>query len=208
MQPSFSAGNGPIAFASAATNLVFGVFPEVGAGYESFVITELKPPAVPGVSYISPLPPNPTISPTWQLSATVERGPHGSVLLSVSVPGAGRLAATATASVPLSRLGASKARRARTGSPRRGRRLVKVTLARAVTGAGGPGIVELHLAAARQFASAISGAHGLSAMVRLTFAAVGEAPLAAILPVDFLGVRHLALTGRRARSSRRGPRGR
>jgi hypothetical protein len=204
MEPSFSANYGPIAFASAATNLVYGAFSDVGGGYQVFTMTELKPPAIPGVTYISPPPPNPAVVPDWELSATAERGPHGSILLWVSVPGAGRLAATADANVPIRRLGFSRARIARLES--HGRKVVKVTLARAEAGPGGAGVVELRLVPGDRYDRAI-GPRGLYATVRLTFAEVGQAPLAETLGVDFKGAGHnprAKAQGHKPRSARNG----
>ena len=73
--PSFSAANGPIAFASSATNLVYGAFSDVAGGSEVFTTTEVKPPAVPGVETISPPPANPAITPEWVIGASVTAAP-------------------------------------------------------------------------------------------------------------------------------------
>ncbi len=53
---SFSADDGPIAFASAASNLVYGAESDYQNGDEVFITTEIKPPGTPMVQVVSPLP--------------------------------------------------------------------------------------------------------------------------------------------------------
>ena len=97
--PSFSAADGPIAFASGATNLGYGAFSPVSGGREVFTTTEIKPPATPGVEAISPPPAIPAITPEWVIGASVKHQADGTVLVYVSVPGPGTLSAAARASV-------------------------------------------------------------------------------------------------------------
>jgi len=194
--PSFSADDGPIAFSSDATNLVYGAFSDApGGGPEVFTITELKPPAVPGTQAIGPPPPNPTITPDWVISATAKRGRAGTVLLSVTVPSAGRLSAVVRAGVPVGRGGAKRRTprhqtraRAVTAKRRSGRRdrVETRTLARASTGAAGAGLVELRLRAPAAYHSLLAGVHGLYATVTVRFAVVGRPPLSERLPVDLI----------------------
>ena len=193
MEPSFSADNGPIAFASQATNLVFGAFSEVTGGYEAFTISEFKPAAIPGGSYISPSPQAGSISPDWQLSATSARGSHGSVLLWVTVPGAGRLSAVATAGVPIARLSHHTRRR-------RGQRVTTIRLARARATTDSPGVVELRLVPAARYGSAFAGRQSLYATARITFVAAGRSPLVELLPLNFFPRSRAGRASRRARA--------
>ena len=190
--PSFSAGGGPIAFASAATNLVYGALSDVPDGFEVFTTTELNPPAIPGQSEISALPPNPLIVPGWLISATIESVRNGTALLSVSVPGAGRVSATATAGVPTrTHTTAARARRPRADRGRRsrrgagsGERVSRRTIARAATTARGAAVVELRLSPGARYAPLIERARGLYAVVKVTFTAAGRPTLVKSLPVD------------------------
>jgi hypothetical protein len=195
LSPSFSANNGPIAYASQATNLVYGALSDQRGGFEVFTVTEVKPPAVPGTTQISPLPANPPITADWRISATARRAPDGAILISVSVPSAGRVSAQARTGIPVSRLRAlrrhvhggarrAQARVARAIAQGRGQ-LATVTLASAVTGARGAGIVDLRLWPAAGDAPLITRDHGLYATVTVTFAVVGHPPLLVTLPVDF-----------------------
>ena len=103
VSPSFSANDGPIAFSSSATNLVYGAFSDLPASSEVFTTTEEKPPAIPGLQQISPPPANPLLAPDWLISASVSHGRNGAAVVAVTVPSAGRLSAVARAAVPVDR---------------------------------------------------------------------------------------------------------
>jgi hypothetical protein len=211
--PSFSANNGPIAFASAATNLVYGAFSDTGS--EVFTTTEVKPPATRGVQNISPAPANPKITPEWRISATARSAPDGSVLVDVTVPGAGSLRASARAGVP-STLGAARRAGKRTGRRRpaahaaRARRrgshkrtrgrgsVVTRTLASASSASQGAGVVELTLRPAASYRSLIARIHGLYANLTVSFATAGVRTLTETLPVDFVQPMKAKLSGRKA----------
>jgi hypothetical protein len=163
--PTFSAGNGPIAFASAATNLVFGAFSDVSGGDETFVTTERKPPAIPGHQVVGPPPPNPPIVRPWAIWATVHRLTGGGILLAVRVPGPGTVEASA----------------------RTGRRAGDLRLARASARAHHAGLVTLRLVPGRRSRRLIDRTGGMYAILRVSFRARGRAPLSRRLGVDFLG---------------------
>lgn len=177
--PWFSAGGGPIAFSSSATNLVYGAFSDVVAGSEAFTITQLKPPAIPGLQTISAPPPNMPPTPEWSISASLRRV-HGAVFVDVSVPGAGRLTATARGSVVTSR--------ARKGK-RRGRRRRSVSSATLASGSlptTAPGVVEVRLRTARRYRSLVQRARRpLYVTVTVRFTAAGHRPLTQVLPFEF-----------------------
>ncbi len=184
--PSLSAADGPLVFASSATNLVFGAFSDITGGGEVFATTEVKPPAVPGVETISSPPPNPTITPEWVMGVTARRQADGSMMLFVTVPGAGTATATARSSVP-----APTARVTRHNAARRRRRhrrtpaVVTRTVASAHGKSRAAAVMRLHLRAASSYHSLLSRTHGLYATVRVSFTTHGRPRLTDTLPIDF-----------------------
>jgi hypothetical protein len=161
--PAFSAGDGAIAFASSATNLVYGALSDISGGYETFVATEIKPPAIPGQQVISPAPTALRFVPAWTLGATTASGRGGGVLLHVTVPGAGTLRAVA----------------------KTGRASGNLTLAHATARVRKAGLVSVKLSPAGRYHRLIARAGGLYATITLTFQAPGRARLTRRLPVDF-----------------------
>jgi hypothetical protein len=99
-----------LALASGATNLVYGV---VNQGSDIFTTEEIHSPAVGGQQSITPTPPWPAPEIPWSISATAAPSPDGTLVLYVSVPGAGRLSASAVGAV---------ARAGRAGSKSAGRK--------------------------------------------------------------------------------------
>jgi hypothetical protein len=93
---AFSEDGKTLALASGATNLVYGV---VNEGADVFVTEEIHSPAVAGQQSIAPTPPWPAAAIPWNLSATATPSPDGTLDLYVSVPGAGRLSASAVSAV-------------------------------------------------------------------------------------------------------------
>jgi hypothetical protein len=214
VSPTFSPNDGPLVFASSATNLVFGAEAQAAGETELFETLEIKPPAVPGVQQIGPPPLSPQPAPEWRIGTTVGRAADGSLLLDVSVPGAGSVSAIAVAGIPTSPAARSNERRDRrqpsarrrptrrafdahsaraTGRRRRGARrrrgsatVVVRTIATAATIAGGPGVVELELVPAAAYRSVIATANGLYSTVTVRFAAAAEPPLTETIPVDFI----------------------
>jgi hypothetical protein len=205
---SFSANDGPMAFASAATNLVYGAQSDYQNGDEVFTTTEIKPPGTPMVQVIGPPPPNPTISPEQKISTSVGRAADGSVLLDVSVPGSGALSAIAKAAVPrtatakftrrphqrrdrASRVHASARASAARGRSRRGGRtragdVVTETIASASASSAGPGVIELQLTPAPRYDAVIDAGRGLYAIVTISFRISAGVKLTEAVPVDFV----------------------
>ena len=197
--PSFSDDGGPIAFASPATNLVYGAESDLYdgsqlAGAEVFTTTELQPSFAPGVTSISALPTGRTITPEWVISASATKNRDGSVSLAVRVPGAGAVRAVA-------RSGVTKPARGKHA----GRATSPSSLARAAKRATGAGVVELRLRPVVGYRKLIDRADGLYATVTVTFTASGHRTLTRTLPVDFrrpVGRGHARKSPRRNGSSR------
>ncbi len=116
------------------------------------------------------------------LSATARRGKHGSMLVDVAVPGSGRLAAAATAAVPITT-------RRRVRVPVRGRAatrgrtrvvtrtvtaIARRTVARAAGRSRTPGVVRLRLTPASRYRPLAGSRTGLDATIAVTFSASGE----------------------------------
>ncbi len=95
-RPALSEDGHTIALASGATNLVYGV---VNQGSDIFTTEEVHSPAAPAQQSITPTPPWPAAEVPWNLSATATPSPDGTLELYVSVPGAGRLSASAVSAV-------------------------------------------------------------------------------------------------------------
>jgi Tol biopolymer transport system component len=168
-------GNGRLlALASSASNLVYGTVDE---GSDVFFTEELDSPPVLGEQSLTPLPPGPSLVPQWSLSATVRSAPGGgALLLDVSVPGAGRLYASAGATVPVSR---SRGRRHRLATIA----TRQVAHTSAVTAASG--MVQLRLTPASRYRSLLKRKGGLYATIVITFDASGHHALRQSLQVSF-----------------------
>ncbi|HXC23498.1 MAG TPA: hypothetical protein VNU28_02840, partial [Solirubrobacteraceae bacterium] len=162
---SLDADGSTIALGSFADNLAFGAGGTEGS---VFVTREVSSPPGPGQQLVSPLPPGLPPTPLWRISATASRGPGGSLLLYVSVPGAGALAADAT------QVGGARAMAStpHAGRTRRGKlaaevrrdaqaTLVKSTVAHAASRVATAGIVRLRLVPAGIFKRLIDGHGGL-----------------------------------------------
>jgi Tol biopolymer transport system component len=186
--PSFSYDGGPLAFASAATNLVFGAESDlfsfgVPVGTEAFTISQLVPTRAPGVTSISALPANARFKPEWRLSARARQNGDGSVRLDVRIPGAGVTRAVARCTLLELRLlqhrPTKRLRRHHDVAMR------QLRLASASRRSAKAGIVTLKLSLAAQYRKLTANANGLYAMVTVTFAAPGHHSVSQMLPVDF-----------------------
>ncbi len=191
-------GDGKVlALASGSSNLAFGA---VNEGSDVFVTEEVDSPAIAGVQSVTPLPPGPSGEAGWSISATA-RGANGALLLDVSVPGAGRLAAIASASVPtvtVSRRlgkGANRRRVKHTPLTRGGRasaaraRTVTVIATRQVAQAASTtesgGLVQLRLIPSSRYRSLTYGKGGLYATIDVTFTAPNHPSLTQTLQASF-----------------------
>jgi hypothetical protein len=182
-----------IALASTATNLAYGTVDE---GTSVFVTHAIGSPPGVGRQSVSPPPGDPDPSPLWSISATASHGANGSLLLYVSVPGGGSLAASASASVPTTvasakrtgKSGASKQRR-RTGHGARqsaARATIAVRrVAQTKRNAKAAEVLELRLTPAARYRSLFTQPGGLYANITLTFTAAGHARLTQQLSASF-----------------------
>jgi Tol biopolymer transport system component len=101
--PSFTADGNTLAFASGATNLVYGVATAVPSALtEVFTLAEDTVPELPGTQTIDPLPAGvtQTAKVSWLLSVTTSTSRSGVVTVHASVPAGGKLSASAKALAP------------------------------------------------------------------------------------------------------------
>jgi hypothetical protein len=200
-----SADGRVIAVASGSSNLVPGT---VNEGSGVFFTRELVLPPEAGIQTVSPLPPAPGAEQSWSISATARHGPGGALLIDVVVPGAGRLAASASSMVATAV--PAKRRPAKGGARGKSRRtrlsIVARRVAYSTTQAAAEGLVELRLLPARPYRALASTKAGLYATVAVMFSAPGHGTLTQTLQASFPGSRaHAGPTGRRSAKSRRKP---
>lgn len=191
--PSFDEGGNLLAFSSNTDDLVYGDGNKAG---DAFVVTRERFPSSPTVQEISPAPAAPGLAQTWQLQATALSRRDGSLLVEVSVPGAGQL-----------HVGARSAVRVRIGRARGHRRgsrssVATRTVASKTAAAAAAGVRPLVLKLSRAYAALAAARGGLSSTLSLSFSAAGHATLHATLAVTF--ARHVSRRGHRASRHRRG----
>ncbi|HWX96316.1 MAG TPA: hypothetical protein VNZ01_05640 [Solirubrobacteraceae bacterium] len=212
---SFTSNGATLAFASSASNLVYGDgnAPKVKNGNspidgsDAFVVSREVFAPTPTEGSISSAPAGPAITPLWRLGVTAASRPDGSVVLYVTLPGAGRLQAAARGSVPLSARSARRSKRSRAGRRASTRGVTPVavrTVATSAVGSSAGGSITLTLRLARAFTSLADQRGGLSSTVNLTFTAAGQATLHDSIPVTFQRTAHAAR--HRSRTSKAGKR--
>jgi len=188
--PSLSADGARVAFASTASNLVFGDgnTPPAGPldGSDAFLVQRTIFFPQPTPQYISPAPqPGETVA--WRLGVSAVSRRDGSVLLYVSLPAAGALSATARGVVLVR---ATRARRAARGAThaRAKQRVATRAVASArkqVDVAGGePTMLLLKLS--KPYAALAARHGGLSARVTVSFGASGNKALRQSVNVKFV----------------------
>jgi hypothetical protein len=198
LSPSFSGDGNTLAFSSTASNLVFGDgnTPPVGVeggtgssdGADIFRVERKLFPQTPVEGYVSSAPPNPSLEAEWRLGVTARSLKDGSVVLYVTVPGAGRLSASAASAVVTApaRGQRARARRRRAGHARARVSLRTVaSVAKASSGASGP--EELTLRLNPRFRALAWGRGGLSATATVFFSAPGHKTLSESISVSFTG---------------------
>ncbi len=160
----------------------------VNQGSDVYATEEIDSPTVFGAQSLTPLPPAPQAENPWSISASTAPSPDGTLLVYVSVPGAGALSASAVAAGALraarhrvSRHRVSKHRR----KARRARAPANVRIAQTAMPANGPGVFELHLIPAARYRSLLAGKRGLYATITVTFTAPGHRRLRLILRASF-----------------------
>lgn len=196
LSPSFSSDGVQLAFASTASNLVFGdgntpSEEEGGAqdGSDAFTVERVLFQSISTLTYLSAPPPGPRLVPPWTLGVTASSRGDGTVLLYVTVPGAGTLRANAESAIvqgaPRTRSKAGGKRRAR-GARRRARVLTRtVAAAKRATGPSGGQLVTLVLKLAKPYSKLATRKGGLSASVSVAFGAAGRPALHRSIRVDF-----------------------
>ena len=106
LSPSFDENGRTLAFSSTASNLVYGdgntPSNPGGAtfdGSDAFFAEREAFEETPAPQYVSPIPPELVVTPTWNLSLSSQARRNGSVVLDVAVPAPGALRAAASAAV-------------------------------------------------------------------------------------------------------------
>jgi len=216
LSPSFSENGDILAFASTASNLVYGDGntpsrePIGGSadGSDAFFVTREVFSSAPAETYISSAPASPLSGPEWRLGVTVLSLANGSVRLYVEAPGAGSVSASAEGAVASAASHSARAA-ARHGRPRAKHAQASASVvervlaaAKGAIAASEGGLVELTLTLAPSYRALASTSGGLSGVVSVVFSATGHPALRQNIVVSFLSK---AKTSRvkPARSSRR-----
>jgi hypothetical protein len=181
LSPSFSADGTTLAFASTASNLVFGDgntppargFGGVSDGSDAFLIPRItfKPEPTPQVISVAPSNPAPVVP--WRMSFAEASLPNGTVEMTVEVPGAGELGASVSSSL-----------RSRVGGHVRSVRRNVAAAARRIDPAQ-PNPVRFRLTLRPAFRALASHAGGLTGTVTLTFRSPGHVALSGRIRVRF-----------------------
>jgi hypothetical protein len=201
LSPSFSDSGDVLAFASTASNLVYGdgntpaeeFRGSDNDGSDVFYLSRKVFAPEPVETYISRNPENPPLTPEWRLGVTAQSLANGSVRLYVELPGAGSLTVAAQSAVRIvsashgSHAGARRARsRGRLASAHMSVVERTVATAREAVGAGAEGLVELTLTLTPGYRALASKAGGLSGTVDVIFNASGHPALHQSIPLVFL----------------------
>jgi len=219
--PSFSTDGNELAFASTASNLVFGdgntppLSEGVKAGRDGsdvFVVRRKTFSSTAPQQYVSSPPPDPASQPSWLLGISTSSLRDGSVLVYIVAPGPGKLGISAKGAVRLASARASRSRqRAGRASAQRGHPSTTVAsrvvaTAGATTDAAVGELVASTLTLAPRYRSLAHQRGGLSATVSVVFSAPGHPVLRQSIPVTFLQVTKKARGGRRGASRASGKR--
>ncbi len=182
-EPALSADGGVVALTSGSSNLAFGT---INQGRAVFVTREDDSPDEPGRQSVTALPPGPAGEREWSISATAVPTSGGALLIDVSVPGAGRLAASASAPVPTTVTVANRSGKRSTRRGARRRSLIATRqVAHAATATGEEGLVQLRLLPSSHYRPLADGKDGLYATIEVTFAAAGHRKLTVKLQAGF-----------------------
>lgn len=188
---ALSADGRVIALASGSSNLAPG---SVNDGSGVYFTEEEEVPEQAGQQMVTALPPGPDAEAGWSISATARRGPAGALLIDVSVPGSGRLAASARSLVPIA---VAVKGRSRSRSSRVRKVIASRQVAHATGRAGAEGLFELRLTPSSAYRSLASTQAGLYTTVVVTFAAPGHRTLTETLQASFPRPRAVARPARR-----------
>lgn len=184
LSPSYSNGGELLAFTSTASNLVYGDgnTPPLGSdrfdGSDAFTVARTIFSPQPTPQSITPTPAPPATVPKWRLGVTASTRPNGTVLLYVTVPGAGTLSAVAQSSV--------RVRHKRRGHLSTTVATRGVASVKKVSHAAEGALATLTLTLAHAYSSLAQHAPGLEGTVTVTFAAAHHPTLRASVRVTFL----------------------
>src|ERR1700760_4706945 len=184
LSPSFSDEGALTAFSSTASNLVFGDgnTPPIGSGRcdgsDAFVVARkiFTPMATPQA--ISPVPGGPPLAPSWRLGVTARSRADGSVLLYVSVPGAG--------TVPAAAQSAGRVKTRRRGPLSTSVATRSVASSKKSSQAGTGALLTLTLKLASRYRALAGKRPGLAGSVAVTFTAARHPTLKQTVRVSFL----------------------
>jgi hypothetical protein len=184
LSPSLSSDGNELAFSSTASNLVFGDgnTPPLGSvrvdGSDAFVVSRVLFSPLPTQQSISSAPAAPAIVPKWRIGVTSRSRADGSVLLYVSIPGAGAVSAGAQSGV---RVHTRSHGRVHTSVATR-----MVATARKASHASGAALLTITLTPGSRYRSLASKHPGLAATVNVSFAAPHHSTLRQSVLVSFL----------------------
>ncbi len=184
LSPSFSSDGRLTAFSSTAANLVFGDgnTPPIGSllfdGSDAFVVARKLFFPMPTPQSITPAPPGPALSPAWRLGVTARSHPDGTVLLYVSVPGAGTVKAGARSAV--------RVRTKRRGHASTSVITQAVASTKKTAGQSAGALLTLTLKLAPRYAALAGKRPGLAGTVAVSFAASHHPTLEQTVRVSFL----------------------
>jgi hypothetical protein len=187
-----------LALASGSSNLVGGA---VNEGSDVFFTQENDSPEEIGQQSVTPLPPGLSDEPEWDISATATPSSGGALVIDVSIPGAGRLAVSASGSVPVTvpvvkpsrKASRPRAKRSSHGSnasasAAKARTVTVVEtreLAHAASASQSAALMQLRLVASSGYRPLEYEKGGLYATVTVTFAAPGHRTLKETLQASF-----------------------
>jgi hypothetical protein len=184
LSPSFSDDGALTAFSSTASNLVFGDgnTPPIGSGRfdgsDAFVVARKIFTPLPTPQAISPLPGAPVLTPGWRLGVTARSRADGSVLLYVSVPGAGTVKAAAQSAV--------RVRTRRRGHVSTSVATRSVASSKKTSQAGAGALLAVTLKLASRYRALAGKRPGLAGSVNVTFTAAHHPALKQTVRVSFL----------------------
>jgi WD40-like Beta Propeller Repeat len=192
LSPSFTDDGNTMAFSSTASNLVFGDgnTPPLKItsvdGSDAFVVSRVLFDPLPTPQSISAPPAGPALTGAWRLGVTAHSRADGTVLLYVSLPGAGTATASARSTIRVrvkrhGRIGTSVATRS-------------VATTKKISRAGAGALVTLTLKLAPKYRSLANKRPGLAGTVSVTFAAAHHPTLRASVRASFL---HIAKRGKK-----------
>jgi hypothetical protein len=193
--PSFSNDGNLLAFASTASNLVFGDgnTPPSGPldGSDAFLVERRVIGSLPTPQTISAVPQTPT-EPSWRMGVTAQSQKDGSVALFVTVPGPGSLRAGAQSALRI------KAAHARGRARRAGRVVSRAVASGSLNIAPGRELVELSLRLRHAYSALATQRGGLAGTVRVAFSAPGHPTLTQTVEVTFRRAARAAHHAKRA----------